>query len=87
MLKLKQSNPALALGSYANLSNDNNKVFSFLRTYQQHQVLVVVNLSNELQTASLANHYQNNKLLYGSTKLNQQLITLSPYQLAVFEVN
>ena len=64
----------------------NTQVFSFLRTYQQHKVLVVVNLSNELQTASLESNFQKTKLLYGSTKLNQQLITLSPYQIEVFEV-
>ena len=86
MIQLKQSNPALALGAYSNASNNNGKVYSFYRTYQNNKVLVVVNLSNEPQAASFADNYQNSKTLYGTAKFNQKDIALSAYQIAVFEV-
>jgi len=86
MIKLKQSNPALALGSYANVINDNSKVFSFLRTYNQHKVLVLVNLSNELQTANFEKISTKGAPLFGKAKFNQNQVALNPYEVVVVEM-
>jgi alpha-amylase len=83
MIKLKQSNPALAIGRYANVINDNSKVFSFVRTHQQHKVLVVVNLSNELQTATFEKISTKGAPLYGKAKFNQNQVALNPYEVVV----
>jgi len=86
MIQLKQSNPALAIGHYENLSNDNSKVYSFLRTYKNHKVIVAVNLSNQLQTAYFEKSYNKTKPLYGTTTFNQKSLQLNPYQLSVIEM-
>jgi glycosidase len=86
MIQLKQSNAALAQGNYVNAINNNNKIFSFYRNYKNIKVLIVVNLSNETQTASFENQYSKFKSLYGKAVFNQNELKLSPYELAVFEV-
>jgi len=86
MIQLKQSNAALAQGNYVNAINNNNKIFSFYRTYKNIKVLIAVNLSNEIQTASFENQYSKFKSLYGKAVFNQNELKLSPYELAVFEV-
>jgi glycosidase len=53
LFQLKKSNPALADGVYTGVTNDNDKVFSFLRSKGDHKVLVVVNLSEQKQNVTL----------------------------------
>ena len=86
IIQLKQSNLALAKGSYATAINDNNKVFSFYRTYKNTKVVVVVNLSNEIQKALFEQDYKTYVPLFGKNKVQQKTMQLSPYQVAVFEV-
>jgi alpha-amylase len=86
MIHLKQSNAALADGNYVNAINNNNKVFSFYRTYKNTKVLVAVNLSNEPQTATFENDYSKSNSIYGKASFKKNEIELSPYQLAVFEL-
>jgi glycosidase len=52
LLQLKKSKPALS-GNYATISNDNDRVFSFLRSRGSQRVLVVVNLSEQKQNVSV----------------------------------
>jgi len=86
IIQLKQSNPALAQGNYANAKNDNSKVFSFYRTRKNTKVLVAVNLSDETQTATFEQDYNKYIPLFGKSKVQNKNIQLTPYQVAVFEV-
>jgi len=86
MIQLKHSNPALSIGRYANVINDNSKVFSFVRTHQQHKVLVVVNLSNEPQTAIFEKISTKGAPLYGKAKFNQNQVALNPYEVVVVAI-
>lgn len=53
LLKLRKDNPALYAGSYQGLENNNDSVFSFLRTTENQNILVVVNLSENDQTIQI----------------------------------
>jgi glycosidase len=86
LIQLKQSNPALANGKYATAINDNNKVFSFYRKYENRKVLVAVNLSDAEQTAIFEEGYKKYVPLLGKSKVQNSSINLSPYEIAVFEV-
>ena len=86
LINLKQSNPALALGNYSVAENNNSQVFSFYRTYNEQKLLVVVNLSNEGQTANFAQDQKMGKKLYGESTLTENVIPLKPYEVAVIEV-
>jgi glycosidase len=86
MIQLKQSNPALANGSYVNLPNNNPKVYSFTRTYNGQKAIVVVNLSNAPQAATFETANAKTALLYGKAKFNNNTLQLTPYEVAVFEL-
>lgn len=51
LLELRREYPALAVGSYRELKNDNGQVFSFLRQHEQEKIVVTVNLSDMDQEA------------------------------------
>ena len=86
MIQLKQSNPALAIGNYANAINNNSKVFSFTRSYNNSKVLVVVNLSNEAQAANFDQDFSKSAFIYGNATFNNKSLQLKPYQVSVFEI-
>jgi alpha-glucosidase len=50
ILALRHTNPALLDGAYVPLNQDNPQVLSYLRTYKGKAVLVVLNMSNAVQT-------------------------------------
>ena len=86
MIQLKQSNPALAQGRYANLPNNNSQIFSFIRTYENQKVLVAVNLSNEKQKGIFEQNFESANLLFGKSKFNMATLELAPYEVAVFKL-
>jgi hypothetical protein len=49
-------------------------------------VLVVVNLSDEVQTARVKDVYRNDIILFGNSKLHHNTIQLKPYDVVVFEI-
>jgi glycosidase len=86
LIKLKQNNPALANGKYALAENDNSRVFSFYRTVKEQKLLVVVNLSNELQKANFVKAHQIGKKLFGESMGTEGSIQLKPYEVVVTEL-
>jgi len=86
LISLKKSNPALANGTYANAGNNNNKMFSFYRTNNHSKVLVVVNLSGEIQNAVFEESYKSYMPLLGKNLIRNKGIQLNPYEVAVFEI-
>ena len=86
MIQLKQSHPALAKGKYANLPNNNTKVYSFTRTYNSQKAIVVVNLSNEPQIANFEAANYKTVPLYGQARFNNNILQLAAYEVAVFEL-
>jgi glycosidase len=86
LIRLKQSNAALANGKYTNAENDNNKVFSFYRTYNHIKVLVAVNLSDEKQKTVFRDAYKSYIPMFGKNVVKKKIIVLNPYEVAVFEI-
>lgn len=86
IIKLKQSNAALANGSYENVENINDNVFSFYRKDKQNTVLIAVNLSNKNQEVVFKENYKSTiNLLDNNRKFEKKLI-LKPYELVVWEI-
>jgi len=87
LIRLKQSNPALANGKYAPAVNENDKVFSFYRKFENSSVLVAVNLSNDVQIAKF-DLLQKKKyvLLMGKSTIQHNAIQLNPYEVVVLEI-
>ncbi len=49
MIALHKSNKAIAFGKYQTINNNNDSVLTFMRSYQDQKVLVVINLSGSTQ--------------------------------------
>jgi glycosidase len=86
MIALKQSNAALAIGSYENVPNNNDQVLSFYRQSKQQKALVLVNLSAEKQVVSVNDPIRRAKSLSNGCVPFQTEITLAPYEWMVWEV-
>jgi glycosidase len=86
LIKLRQSNLALAKGNYSNAVNDNFHVYSFYRTFQSKKVLVAVNLSNSVQKATFTKPIKKQVNLLGQAKIIQNSVELQPYEVVVWEV-
>jgi alpha-amylase len=85
-IALKQSNAALAVGSYETVSNSNEEVFSFYRVYGREKVLVVVNLSDTAQHVQLDRRLKNATNLRDSQAKFKNTRTLPPFQVEVWRV-
>jgi alpha-amylase len=89
VLQLRKSNPALHSGNYQTASNNNDRVFSFLRSAKNQQVLVVLNLSGQEQQVSIDLEKANSLLSLlekNKTLPAGQSINLRPYEVQVWRV-
>jgi glycosidase len=86
MIALKQSNTALATGSYENVPNENQNVFSFYRTQGRKKVLVVVNLSADNQQVLFNQDLKKAKNLLDKKIPFQNQMKLLPYEVRVWQV-
>lgn len=86
-IAVKQSNAALSLGNYQNVENDNQQVFSFNRIYNNQKVLVVANLSSEIQKVVLTKEKASNKKLFGKSNFRDGTFELQPFDISIFEIN
>lgn len=86
-IAVKQSNAALSLGNYQNVKNNNQQVFSFYRIYNNQKVLVVANLSSEIQKVVLTKENRAYTKLFGKSNFSDVTIELPPFDISVFEIN
>ena len=102
LIRLKILHPALALGTYAEIPNDNEKVLSFTRTHDLEKILVMINLSDRPQVVTLGSNddfsenkvplpnVDNLKLLSGTPnavfKKGGKRTTLNPYNIQVWQI-
>lgn len=86
LIQIRQSKAALHKGAYAHVSNNNEKVFSFLRTYNNEQVLVAINLSAEEQELAFEQVFQKPVSLLGHGHFQHQTMRLNPYQVVAYVV-
>ena len=93
LLHLHKMENAIAYGSYNNVPNRSQNVFSFTRTSDKGKVLVMINLSGTDETVTIDDSYAINlsvlKLLSGSDikfPRGGRTITLPPYAVQVWRV-
>jgi glycosidase len=85
-IELKQSQSALATGTYQHAPNNNPNVLSFYRVNQDQKVLVVFNLSDEKQAVRMNNEIKKAKNLLHRKQRFEQEMMLEPYQFTVWQV-
>jgi len=83
VLKLRHTNRALLDGSYVPLNENDPNVLSYLRSYKDQAVVVVLNMSGAEQTVSFdwKNGFTTAKTLIATAKSSAQgdVVTLEPY--------
>ncbi|MCX6215305.1 alpha-amylase family glycosyl hydrolase [Spirosoma sp.] len=84
LIAIKHSYPAFANGRYENTPNDNPNVYSFRRISGQETALVMVNLSDQVQKATVSSSVKFSRRLLGDPKQYGQTIELKPYEIGVW---
>lgn len=89
ILRVRKMNPALQTGEYREIKAGNNEVLSYIRSNSQQELLVVLNLSDELQNFPLP--YPVNHILLSNIKngvlVQDSPVTLQPYQGVIYSVS
>jgi glycosidase len=76
----------LATGTYENAPNNNQQVVSFYRKSGKQKMLVMMNLSNEIQRVTLVNKVRVAKSLLDNNLPFQKELTLAPFQWSVWMI-
>ena len=94
LLALRHSNPALLDGKYVPLNENDPNVLAYVRSYEGHNVMVLLNMSDEVQkiTPDLASKgitTSSAKALlssYGSQQNSLKQVTLKPFEAYLAEL-
>ncbi len=86
-IHLRQNNPALSVGAYQNLPNDNPAVLSFYRVSNKQKVLVIVNLSDKQQDFHFQHNIRNARNLLSESTVFSNHLLLKPYEFQVWDVS
>jgi len=88
LVKLRKHKPVFVYGAYELLDPDHSQVYAYTRTLEEEKLLIVLNFSNEEVLYQLpfvldigTEPLVNNML---SFKLENDIVTLSPYQALIF---
>jgi len=87
MISLKTSNDVLKYGDLAEISNSNNRLMTYTRTYDGTTYLVVNNMSSTAKTVDT--NIETYSIIYQSDSItyDQTNITFEPYSTTIFEVD
>jgi oligo-1,6-glucosidase len=93
MVKLRKKNPVLIYGKYTLLDHDNPTIYSYTRTLNSEQVLVVLNFSKDNQVFNLPGTFAEETLspMIGNYPenpgTNAPKLQLRPYESVIFRVS
>ncbi|MGX7013230.1 glycoside hydrolase family 13 protein [Vagococcus silagei] len=86
LIQLRKSEPLVIWGDYALLEDTEDKVFAYTRTDNNKQILVVVNLSNEVQNFTSDYEIKETWIKNMAAPNTLKNISLQPWQAFVVEV-
>lgn len=91
LIQLRKTNPLIVHGDFTLIDGENERVFAYLRTYQDEKLLVVTNWSNdqlEFRLPDFINFHPGQILIanYDDANLNlENTITLRPWEAIVYK--
>lgn len=91
LIQLRKTNPLIVHGDFTLIDGENERVFAYLRTYQNEKLLVVTNWSNdqlEFRLPDFINFHPGQILIanYDDANLNlENTITLRPWEAIVYK--
>lgn len=89
LIQLRKQNPAIVYGSFEMLAEKDEKVFAYIRQYNDEKLLIVANFTNEESTFSYNDGYDEISILlsnYKDSSLTGVNINLRPYEAIVYKI-
>jgi oligo-1,6-glucosidase len=90
MVKLRNENKVLVYGAYTLLDKDNDAVYSYIRELNEDKVLVLLNFTEQESKVTLPQIKLIKETLinnYEGLNINDDTITLEPYQAVILNIN
>lgn len=87
IIKLRQSNDALANGKYENVQNNSSSVFSFYRKEGNNTMLVAVNLADTIQEFEYTDFKHSSLDLLNQKNQLSKINVLQPFQISIWKIN
>ena len=87
IIKLRQSNDALANGKYENVQNNSSSVFSFYRKEGNNTMLVAVNLADTIQEFEYTDFKHSSLDLLNQKHQLSKINVLQPFQISIWKIN
>lgn len=87
IIKLRQSNDALANGKYENVQNNSSSVFSFYRKEGNNTMLVAVNLADTIQEFEYIDFKHSSLDLLNQKHQLSKINVLQPFQISIWKIN
>lgn len=87
MIKLRKNNPVLVYGDYQVMLKDHKQIFAYSRSLGGHEMIVLLNFSEETANAELPDGLVTGDLLinnYQDISLKERSLTLKPFQAVIF---
>ncbi|WP_042146613.1 alpha-glucosidase [Paucisalibacillus sp. EB02] len=88
LIQLRKENPIIVYGDYTLLDEENEKVYSYLRSYNNQRLLVVTNFSAEELDYKVPAEFSDGELLIGNyldvDRTVESTIQLRPYEARVY---
>jgi len=88
LIQLRKENPIIVYGDYTLLDEENEKVYSYLRTYENQKLLVITNYSADDLMYEVPAEFANGELLIGNypdvSGMLEKTISLRPYEARVY---
>ncbi|MEH7348486.1 glycoside hydrolase family 13 protein [Gottfriedia acidiceleris] len=89
LIQLRKENAAIVYGSFEMLAEKDEKVFAYIRQYNDEKLLIVANFTNEESKFSHSEHYDEVSILlsnYKDSSLTGVNSNLRPYEAIVYKI-
>ncbi|WP_129689005.1 glycoside hydrolase family 13 protein [Gottfriedia acidiceleris] len=89
LIQLRKENPAIVYGSFEMLAENDEKVFAYIRQYNDEKLLIVANFTNEESKFSYSDRYDEVSILlsnYKDSSLTGVNSSLRPYEAIVYKI-
>ncbi|WP_088012766.1 glycoside hydrolase family 13 protein [Gottfriedia acidiceleris] len=89
LIELRKQNPAIVYGSFEMLAEKDEKVFAYIRKYNDEKLLIVANFTNEDSKFSYSDGYDEISILlsnYKDSSSTLENVSLRPYEAIIYKI-
>ncbi|WP_433960013.1 alpha-glucosidase C-terminal domain-containing protein [Serratia symbiotica] len=92
LIKIRHDIPTLTYGNYVDLDTKNDSIYAYTRNLGSEKYLIIVNFKEKTMRYTLPNNLSINTTIIennakNSTKKNDTLLVLEPWQSGIYKLN